>query len=521
MTPMSGMRSARGLLAGLAAITACLAATSAHAESFGCTNVNLGFYNSTYTNMNGRQIPNFAIGDQLSITVSSISAGTFTLKNSTSVTRLSWTTPGTQTYTVADASDAANLLLANDTSPSSTVVSASSCNSSPGPSGDRSEAVTRGFLQSRINGILLNNPGATSLINRSQTIGPQQVASAGNASTNVASNTAAAFGSAMGLGASLGDATGRGMGSADDASLGSRNIQFRSSLSQLRHEAAQRRADQDRMALGAGDGGSVPIIYDAYTPWDVWVEGRFSAYNDDQARLNRDGHVGVLYLGGDYRITPDMIIGGLVQFDWAKDESGVLSSDVDGHGWMVGPYLSARVHENIYFDLRAAWGRSNNDIDVAGASGSFDTTRWLVRGALAGNWYHDAWRITPSAELAYIKESAESYTNSAGTFVAAQDVALGRLQFGPEVGYRFVHTADSFIEPFAAIRGVWDFDNPNVEIINGYIVGPGDFWGRLEGGLNWVTSSGLYVRGSATWDGMGASDYNGYTLQGTVNVPLN
>lgn len=225
------MHSARGLLAGLAAITACFAATSAHAESLGCTNVNLGFYNSTYTNMNGRQIPNFAIGDQLSITVSSISAGTFTLKNSTSVTRLSWTTPGTQTYTVADASDAASLLLANDTSPSSTVVSASSCNSSPGPSGDRSEAVTRGFLQSRINGILLNNPGATSLINRSQTTGPQQVASAGNASTNVASNTAAAFGSAMGLGASLGDATGRGMGSADDASLGSRNIQFRSSLS--------------------------------------------------------------------------------------------------------------------------------------------------------------------------------------------------------------------------------------------------------------------------------------------------
>lgn len=134
---------------------------------------------------------------------------------------------------------------------------------------------------------------------------------------------------------------------------------------------------------------------------------------------------------------------------------------------------------------------------------------------------YDAWRITPMAELAYITESADAFTNSAGTFVTGQDVSLGRLQFGPEIGYRFAHTADTFLEPFAAIKGVWDFDNPNVAIIDGYIVGPGDFWGRLQGGLNWMTSSGLYVRGLASWDGLGAGDYNGYTLQGTVNVPLN
>ena len=102
-----------------------------------------------------------------------------------------------------------------------------------------------------------------------------------------------------------------------------------------------------------------------------------------------------------------------------------------------------------------------------------------------------------------------------------QDVSLGRLQFGPEFGYRFAHTADTFIEPFAAIRGVWDFDNPNVAIIDGFVVGPGDFWGRLEGGLNVMTAGGTYVRGSASWDGVGAADYSGYTLQGTVNVPLN
>jgi outer membrane autotransporter protein len=279
--------------------------------------------------------------------------------------------------------------------------------------------------------------------------------------------------------------------------------------------------EKDRMALGAGDGGTLPAALAISSPWDVWTEGRFSGFNDDSGNLDGKGHVGLLFVGSDYKISRDVIVGALVQFDWAEDETGLLASKVDGNGWMAGPYLSARVHENIYVDLRAAWGRSSNDIAVGATTGSFDTSRWLVKGTVAGNWLYDCWRITPSAELAYVTESQDSFTNSAGVVVPGQDVSLGRLQFGPEVGYRFAHTAGTFIEPFAALKGVWDFDNPNVQVIDGITVGPGDFWGRLEGGLTVMTATGWYVRGLASWDGVGSSDYNGYTLQGIVNVPLN
>jgi hypothetical protein len=53
------------------------------------------------------------------------------------------------------------------------------------------------------------------------------------------------------------------------------------------------------------------------------------------------------------------------------------------------------------------------------------------------------------------------------------------------------------------------------------MIAPATSWARLEGGLNVMTVGGTYVRGSASWDGVGASDYSGYTLQGTLNVPLN
>jgi hypothetical protein len=36
-----------------------------------------------------------------------------------------------------------------------------------------------------------------------------------------------------------------------------------------------------------------------------------------------------------------------------------------------------------------------------------------------------------------------------------------------------------------------------------------------------ITADGVAVRALGSWDGIGASDYSGYTLQGTANVPLN
>jgi hypothetical protein len=94
--------------------------------------------------------------------------------------------------------------------------------------------------------MLLNSPGAMSLLNRSNSaVQPLKMASTGNAATSVASG-AAAFGNTMGLGG------GSGAGLSDDAdqaALGSNSVQFSQSLTGLRRQAAATRMKQDRMAL--------------------------------------------------------------------------------------------------------------------------------------------------------------------------------------------------------------------------------------------------------------------------------
>lgn len=252
----------------------------------------------------------------------------------------------------------------------------------------------------------------------------------------------------------------------------------------------------------------------------MWVEGRYSGFSNDAGDLDRDGSFGLLSVGGDYRVTQNMIVGVMGQFDWAKETSGALASSVEGTGWMAGPYMSMQLHNNVFFDLRAAWGRSHNNLTIDATAGSFDTSRWLVKGTLAGNWVRDAWRFTPSAELSYVRENQDGYTNSDDVFIDGQTVSLGRLQFGPEIGYRIAQTSDTFIEPFAALKGVWNWDNPNI-VVDSAVIGSGALWARLEGGINVTTAGGLRLRGLASWDGLGADGYSGYTLQGTVSVPLN
>jgi outer membrane autotransporter protein len=184
---------------------------------------------------------------------------------------------------------------------------------------------------------------------------------------------------------------------------------------------------------------------------------------------------------------------------------------VEGTGWMIGPYLSTRLHDQIYLDLRAAWGQSSNDLTTDTATGSFGTTRWLVKGTLSGDWIAGAWRMTPSAELAYMNEHAAEFTDSTSTIIPAQDVATGRLQLGTEFGYRIGQNSGALIEPFVGLKGVWDFVNPNGAA--------GDIRARLQGGLNVTAPSGLSLRALASWDDVGSA-YCGYTLQGTLRVPL-
>ncbi len=104
--------------------------------------------------------------------------------------------------------------------------------------------------------------------------------------------------------------------------IGSQPIQFRTSLSSMRQAAREAQMEKDRMALGAGDGGALPFAFEATRRGTSGLRAATRALTTTRRTSAATGTSGLLFLGTDYRITPDLIVGGLVQWDRSKDEVG-------------------------------------------------------------------------------------------------------------------------------------------------------------------------------------------------------
>jgi outer membrane autotransporter protein len=322
--------------------------------------------------------------------------------------------------------------------------------------------------------------------------------------------------------------TGAASGGAGTASVtegnGATALNFSGSLNQIASAAREKRAAQNGawpQASGLGLAGPPRTASSSRNAFDVWAEGHVTRFEDDVSGAGRDGDVGLVYAGADYLFSPNLLLGLIVQFDWTKDDVPGLDSHFDGDGWMAGPYLSARLTDNLFLDVRAAWGQSDNGLAIGGATASFDADRWLVSANLAGNWTRGAWRLSPAIGLTYAEEEHDSYSTSTGIDVRSQTVALGRLTFGPEIGYRFDAGGGLSIEPHVAIKGLWDFDHEDNLAINGVAVASDDFRARLEGGVLATLPGGLGLRATGSYDGLGAADYEAWGGQLWVNVPLN
>ncbi len=253
--------------------------------------------------------------------------------------------------------------------------------------------------------------------------------------------------------------------------------------------------------------------------FDVWIEGRWVQIDSGTA----DSDLGLLYVGADYRLSSSLLIGVLGQFDWSSDEDDTNNTDIDGRGWMVGPYVVARVHQNLIFDGRTAWGRSNNDVSPDRTyTDSFATDRWLVKGTLTGDFDYGSWHFAPHVGMIYFEEVQEGYTDSNGLAIGSQTVSLGRVTFGPKVSTNFQAGGGMVVSPHIGFKGIWDFDNAAVvDVATGIATGSDDLRGRVEGGMTIQVPGGVSLSGEGFYDGIGADDFRAYGGGAKLTVPLN
>jgi outer membrane autotransporter protein len=268
-------------------------------------------------------------------------------------------------------------------------------------------------------------------------------------------------------------------------------------------------------------GGSTRSAHPAIRPaFGLWTEGYYYRFTDD-GPLGSDGHSGVIYAGADYMLSSSVLVGAMVQFDQTQQDFSGFGSRAESDGWMVGPYATVRLSRNLFFQARAAWGTARNDLTaVPLIDDSFDSTRWLVRGTLLGQWQLGPWDIRPRASVGYIEEKRESYLSSGGFIVPSMSGSLGQAKFGSEIARKFTVGDGMVVEPSFLLEGIWNFEqsvtSPQVDDL---IAGP-DLRGRAELGLTLYTAAGASIGASVSYDGIG-SDLHAIGGRARVRVPFN
>jgi hypothetical protein len=178
-----------------------------------------------------------------------------------------------------------------------------------------------------------------------------------------------------------------------------------------------------------------------------WAEGTFANTSDGTL-------FGIVHTGGDILLTDRILVGIGLSVDSTRQRTS--TADVDGLGYMVGPYATFQLSDELYLDLRVAAGQSSNTITMLDETDEFSTTRWLGSAALVGDFQLGIVNVAPEARVSMMDERSDAYTDGSGDLVPSVHVTTGTLELGPRLSLDL--TTDGLDwSPYLEGKGIWTF----------------------------------------------------------------
>lgn len=258
-------------------------------------------------------------------------------------------------------------------------------------------------------------------------------------------------------------------------------LSFTSSLAEWRSYAATQAAEG--MALGTL---AEPL------PVNIWIDAQLTmhATTDDDPSW---GQLGTVAVGADFLVNENFLAGVMIQGDWASESTS--AGMVSGTGFLVGPYVSLALSENLSFDATVLYGQSSNtasaDLFGDSFSGDFDTTRLMAKAALTGYFEFDELLVRPDVTFFLGSESIGAYTvtNEDGDAVQVPggDILQYRLTVGTTLEYEIALDNGATLTPMlgfdVGVAGNLESDKPNSQTIVG----------GISAGVEYETDAGLII----------------------------
>ncbi|NOX72152.1 MAG: autotransporter outer membrane beta-barrel domain-containing protein [Alphaproteobacteria bacterium] len=242
--------------------------------------------------------------------------------------------------------------------------------------------------------------------------------------------------------------------------------------------------------------------------FDAWAQ--LLAVQTDANTASSQFFVG--YLGAHRFISQNLLVGGLIQLDYAAQTDSATGSVGLGRGFMLGPYVAGRFgSSNVLFEGQFRWGRSFNNISPIGTYvDGFTTERWMVRGKIKGSFERGPWTISPNLNLSYFNETQAAYVDSLANPIAAQTITLGEISLGSEFSRVYVMNNGNDLNTRIGLAAVTNFAVSGNNGSQSVPLGTGQVRGRIDLGLSTMSSSGWEISASGFYDGIGISGYQSY-----------
>jgi hypothetical protein len=214
-----------------------------------------------------------------------------------------------------------------------------------------------------------------------------------------------------------------------------------------------------------------------------------------------DGSYTLGTLGAHASLNPNLLVGGMVQFDYADDPA----NNASGKGYMVGPYFVAKLPEQpLYFEGRLLYGQTDNEISPLGTyTDSFETERWLAQLRATGEYKLRNTTLMPLLDVTYTEDNQRAYTDSLGNTIPSQAVDLMQVSAGLDFSTP-IPVQMGNLELTGGIKGIYSSTN------GGTAAPEFENWrGRTTLGLNYDTGRGGTLKFGSFYDGLG-TNYESY-----------
>ena len=215
-------------------------------------------------------------------------------------------------------------------------------------------------------------------------------------------------------------------------------------------------------------------------------------------------------------ITENILLGGMLQYDHARDQNGV--AEVEGTGWLVGPYVAARhPTQPLYFEARLLYGHTDNKISPLGTySDDFDGERWFGQARITGESKQEQLTLFPYLDFSHVSEKQDAYVDGLSNAVAGQSIRLSTLSLGLDFSHP-LPVQTGALTLIGGVSGVWS-DTSGSGTAAGIVPGGDTTRGRIELGLDYQLHSNKRLALGTFYDGIGASDYDSYGMSFSLDT---